>query len=337
MKEIISFSCSILIWLQFTYSQNVGIGTNTPNAKSVLDIQATDKGILFPRLTNAQQNAISNPPNGLHIYNVDDHCLNFYDSTYQYWNCYCSPCEAKIINITANAVDINFYQSYGEAGRQRYVVKIHPNIIISASAASAAALDFSSVPPNTDIYILNYGIIKGNGGAGANGAILASIFCPGFIPPSDGLPGGAAVRTTSNVLVKIKNYGVVGGGGGGGGAGGGPGHPQYGFASNAGGGGAGITPGNGGTGGGNSIFNGSCDVSILCDNGGNGTETAGGAGSISGSCAGTGGNGGGLGQAGQNGTGTNHSNGGAPGKAISGGTGNSIININGGQSFGIVD
>ncbi|MBF9220546.1 beta strand repeat-containing protein [Hymenobacter ruricola] len=52
-------------------AQNVGIGTPTPNAKAALDIRATDKGLLVPRLTAAQRTAITSPPQGLMVYQTD--------------------------------------------------------------------------------------------------------------------------------------------------------------------------------------------------------------------------------------------------------------------------
>ncbi len=39
----------------------MGIGTNTPDASSVLDISANDKGVLVPRLTTQQRQNIPNP------------------------------------------------------------------------------------------------------------------------------------------------------------------------------------------------------------------------------------------------------------------------------------
>jgi len=52
--------------------QNVGIGTTTPNSSAVLDITSTNKGVLLPRLTMAQRDAISSPANGLAIYQTDN-------------------------------------------------------------------------------------------------------------------------------------------------------------------------------------------------------------------------------------------------------------------------
>lgn len=55
----------------------VGIGTTNPDPSSILDIRTTDKGLLIPRLTTAQRNAISNPANGLMIYNTDMNAFQF--------------------------------------------------------------------------------------------------------------------------------------------------------------------------------------------------------------------------------------------------------------------
>lgn len=48
-----------------------GIGTETPNASAALDISSTTQGFLLPRLTYAQENAISNPVAGLVIWCSD--------------------------------------------------------------------------------------------------------------------------------------------------------------------------------------------------------------------------------------------------------------------------
>jgi len=62
----------------------VGVGTTTPDASSVLDVSSTDKGLLLPRMTTAQRNAIAAPAAGLTIYNITTKCLNFYNGTA--WN-----------------------------------------------------------------------------------------------------------------------------------------------------------------------------------------------------------------------------------------------------------
>lgn len=62
-------------------SGNIGIGTSTPAATALLDITSTTQGVLFPRMTTAQINAIASPANGLTVYNTTLLVLCFYDGT----------------------------------------------------------------------------------------------------------------------------------------------------------------------------------------------------------------------------------------------------------------
>jgi len=60
--------------------QNVGIGTNTPHSTALLELYSTSKGLLIPRMTQAERDAISSPATGLLIYQTDNN-PGFY-----YWN-----------------------------------------------------------------------------------------------------------------------------------------------------------------------------------------------------------------------------------------------------------
>ena len=46
----------------------IGIGTNTPDASSQLDISSTSRGLLPPRMTALQRNSIANPAAGLIVW-----------------------------------------------------------------------------------------------------------------------------------------------------------------------------------------------------------------------------------------------------------------------------
>ena len=56
----------------------VGIGTVAPAASAALDIVSTARGILIPRLTLAQRNAIPNPATGLLVFQSDTDAGFFY-------------------------------------------------------------------------------------------------------------------------------------------------------------------------------------------------------------------------------------------------------------------
>lgn len=50
---------------------NVGIGTTQPDESAVLDIKSSTKGVLMPRMSLQERNAIQNPANGLIVYQTD--------------------------------------------------------------------------------------------------------------------------------------------------------------------------------------------------------------------------------------------------------------------------
>ena len=74
-----------LLALTITFSMNaqVGINNDSPDASSALDITSTTAGLLIPRMTNAQRQAISNPAAGLQVFvtDFDGGRFMFYDGT----------------------------------------------------------------------------------------------------------------------------------------------------------------------------------------------------------------------------------------------------------------
>lgn len=52
-------------------SQSVGVNTSSPEASAALDVSATDKGMLVPRMNSSQRGAIASPANGLLVYDTD--------------------------------------------------------------------------------------------------------------------------------------------------------------------------------------------------------------------------------------------------------------------------
>ncbi len=69
MKQIFTFLAVVLLTAT-TYAQ-IGINTYSPNSSSALDITSTTKGLLIPRMTAAQRNAITSPAQGLIIFCTD--------------------------------------------------------------------------------------------------------------------------------------------------------------------------------------------------------------------------------------------------------------------------
>ncbi|MCX6318722.1 MAG: hypothetical protein NTW29_15680 [Bacteroidetes bacterium] len=82
MHYEISFSFLFLSSFVLTSAaQQVGIGTLTPHASAVLDISSGDKGLLPPRMSTAQRNAITTPAAGLLVFDTDKGCYYFFDGS----------------------------------------------------------------------------------------------------------------------------------------------------------------------------------------------------------------------------------------------------------------
>lgn len=89
---LLTFLCSL-----FYAEAQVGINTITPDPSALLDIESTDKGVLIPRMTQAQRNLITSPVDGLLIYQTDN-TPGFY-----FWNV-----GASAWNAMAGAADIDW-------------------------------------------------------------------------------------------------------------------------------------------------------------------------------------------------------------------------------------
>ena len=81
MKQFFTFLAAVL--LTATAYAQVGFGTITPDGSAALDITSTTKGLLIPRMTNVQRQAISNPAAGLQVFvtDFDGGSFMFYDGT----------------------------------------------------------------------------------------------------------------------------------------------------------------------------------------------------------------------------------------------------------------
>ncbi|KFF22186.1 hypothetical protein [Chryseobacterium sp. JM1] len=97
----------LLVFGQF-YSQiqngSVGINTSSPNVNSVLDVVSgnNNKGILIPRLTENQRNAIIiNKPkdDGLTIYNTTEDCFNYWSFADDEWKSVCGQMGKAVFTV----------------------------------------------------------------------------------------------------------------------------------------------------------------------------------------------------------------------------------------------
>lgn len=82
MKIILTIC--LIFFVGVLLSQNISINTtgNPANSSALLDVDASpgnNLGVLLPRLTTAERDAISSPATGLFIYNTTTNRLNWFD------------------------------------------------------------------------------------------------------------------------------------------------------------------------------------------------------------------------------------------------------------------
>ena len=82
MKPVIfllSAAVLLLFSLQgFTQSVGINIDGSLPNSSAILDVKSTNKGLLAPRMTMVQRNAIASPATGLLIFQTDNSIGYYY-------------------------------------------------------------------------------------------------------------------------------------------------------------------------------------------------------------------------------------------------------------------
>lgn len=176
MKFKILFPVLLTLWTNLLFSQAVGISATsfTPDASAILEVKATDKGVLIPRMSTAQRTTIGSPATGLLVFDTNTGAFWFYGSSgwTQIGGSYTAGTGISIAgNAITNTGDTNpadDLTSGSAAGGD--LSGTYPNPDIAANAVGTTELANSSV---TTAKISSSGAINGyvltaNGSGGAN-------------------------------------------------------------------------------------------------------------------------------------------------------------------------
>lgn len=145
MKKIVA----VLLFIaahKMVMAQSVGIGTTTPNPSAQLDVSSTSKGVLVPRMTDAEKNAIPSPVQGLMVFNTNTNSFQYYNGV-----SWVNISHSGIISGTANKVP-KFNSPWG----------LTANTLITDNGAGVA-INTSNALPNSsallDMVSTNKGVL----------------------------------------------------------------------------------------------------------------------------------------------------------------------------------
>ncbi len=135
-------------WIGGLYAQKVGVNTTTPHPSARLEIRSNQAGILIPKMTTSQRNGITNPADGLLIYNTDSACIEVYRLASDSWRCvrqnpptltldstWCytvgdtfdERVHDAFLDAWGNLIMVGSTQSFGAASEDLWIVRIGPD------------------------------------------------------------------------------------------------------------------------------------------------------------------------------------------------------------------
>jgi hypothetical protein len=142
----------VLLFLQITtltvIGQSIAINADgsTANASAILDIKTTTKGLLIPRLSKAEKNAIASPANGLLIFQSSPDSVGFYFYNNTQW-VYISNSNADTLSWKRTGNVINNTQFIGTLNDSavRFRVNNFPSGVIDSISLSTS-IGYKSLP-----------------------------------------------------------------------------------------------------------------------------------------------------------------------------------------------
>ena len=189
-----------LMSFSIVLNAQIGIGTNTPEASAALDITASDKGFLMPRMTSAQRDAIATPAEGLTVF--DTNTKSFWTYIEGSW-VESKPGVGKFIDGSA---DIAYYPDRVGIGLNAFSTahKLYVESIKETDGSHAAAV-IRGVYEGTGTATTTYGIgaVARNNGTGA---IDYAIGTQGIIENPN---SGGTINIGVGSWPQINNQGVM--------------------------------------------------------------------------------------------------------------------------------
>jgi hypothetical protein len=207
-----------------TTCAQVGIGTTTPDASSILELESTEKGFLPPRMTSAQRDAIINPAEGLTIINTSTKCLQIYNGSHWFDACQVAADVPRVVganghiwmdrNLGASRVATSFNdaQAYGDMyqwgraadGHEKRISTNYDTVLSTDGVAG-----FDNDPANAwhgQFIVRNSGANNWVDPTVTNGTITSNDLWQGVIGTNNPCPMGYRVPTSAELNAERSSW-----------------------------------------------------------------------------------------------------------------------------------
>lgn len=125
---------------------NVGIGTTAPNSNAILDLSATNKAILLPRLANKAN--ITSPVDGMVFYHSEEKCFKGYANGTWLDITTCSPNPMTFGTVTYQGTSVINTSGIGYNGE---TVPSASTITVQVTVSKPTSYDFSATHAGTGL------------------------------------------------------------------------------------------------------------------------------------------------------------------------------------------
>lgn len=205
----------------FIGNAQIGIGTTTPNASSILDITSTTKGMLTPRMTTVLRNAIATPADGLMVYDTDLKTFYYYSAGSSSWLPIISGTPGRINFKRIKSTDVLATVLAAElsaGGGSKYLLNSNTLYEINGTVTFDFPIDLNNayvqgLDANDDVIIRPTGNIF----EGANGGSIRGVTLTATAGNVFNLSGAATqnlifrdcIVVNSNTVGNISGFGLV--------------------------------------------------------------------------------------------------------------------------------
>jgi len=196
----------------------VGIGTDTPDTTSILDLQSSSKGLLVPRMSTLEREAIESPAESLLVFDTTEQAFYYYSTTNTSWTRLENDTSVKRDNFKLIKSVTDLAPELTAGSGTTYKLDENTYYEINGTIALAFPIDLnnayiSGLDANEDILVASGVVFKGStGGSIRNltikGTKAFEITGPGIATNSSLLVQNTVVDGMTSSVGSISGFGI---------------------------------------------------------------------------------------------------------------------------------